>query len=203
MRHHYSITTAPASEPVTYDEAAENLRVDSESDMEYITALIPVAREMIEAVTGRAGFTTVFTLASPTWEAAAERCSPIGDENIEIALYRTPLVSIGSVKYYDSDNVLRTMSSGDYFAVTLTEPGRIVITGDLPDLYERPDAVRIEFTAGHATAGAVSAMQKHAIKMLVAHLYEERATVSPATLKTLPWSLDAIVQQIKVGGWCA
>ena len=203
MRHHYSITTAPTFEPISYDAAAENLRVDSESDMELISGLIPVAREMIDAVTGRASVTTVYTLAGATWAGLAGNDSLNRAGNISIPLYRTPLVSVDSVKYIDSNNTEQTMPEADYFAVDLLEPGRLVITGDLPDLYDRPDAIRIEFTAGRATAGEVSAMHKHAIKMLVHHLYEERATVTPANLKTLPWSLDAIVQQLKLGGWCA
>lgn len=203
MRPHYSIHVQPTSEPISYDEAAEHLRVDSQADMEYISALIPVAREMVDAVTGRASMMATYKMVAPSWAILAQlkQLPIIG--NLDVPIYRTPLASISSVKYYNDANVLTTMSSGDYFAVTITEPGRLVITGDLPGLFDRPDAIVVEFIAGHTTAGAVWAMHKHAIKMLVHHLYEERATVSPTDLKEIPWSLSAIINQIKVGGWCA
>lgn len=202
MRHHYSITVQPDTEPVTYEECAAHSRVDSESDRDYLTALIPVAREMVDGITGRASISATYKMVAPSFAVAAREGYSLA--NREIPLFRSPLVSVSSVKYYDADNVLQTITpETGYFIVTSTETGRVILKDDPPVTYERPDAVQIEFVAGHESPGEVTALHRHAIKMLAGHLYDERAVVAATELKEIPWQMSAIIQQLKLGGYCA
>jgi uncharacterized phiE125 gp8 family phage protein len=199
MRPHYSITTQPITEPITYDQAAEHLRVDSEADMAHIDGLISVAREYVESVTGRATMATSYKLVAPSWlDLIGRYCSDV------IPIYRTPLVTMESVKYYAPDaSTLTTMSAGDYRVITTTEPGILQIIADLPAVDDRPDAIQIEFTAGYSVASAVPATLRHAIKMMVAHLYENRVPVAFAGTYEIPYTLKTLLENNKIGGWCA
>jgi uncharacterized phiE125 gp8 family phage protein len=49
-----------------------------------------------------------------------------------------------------------------------------------------PGAVRIDYVAGYATAGAIPADLRAAVKLLVGHLYENREASAPGTLNVIP-----------------
>lgn len=204
-RPQYSLVTAPAQEPVTYAECSAHLRVDSEEDAAYIEALIPVAREHVEAATGRSCLQSTWRVIAPSWHSLIT-----GDDRdvtpwlrmpYVIPLYRSPLVSVTHVKYYAPDaTTLTTMSSNDYRVCTDCAPGFLQLTGDIPALDDRPDAIQIDFVAGHGRAIDSPPGVRHAIKLLVAHLYEERKPLAFATPSALPFSLQSLIQAAKVKG---
>jgi uncharacterized phiE125 gp8 family phage protein len=201
IRPQYGVAVAHAVEPVTYDEAAEHCRIDSDADETYLTALISVAREYVESVTGRATTQATYLAVAPCWSGF------LHPHNLSVlSLWRSPLVSVSHVKYYAPDAVaLSTVSSSLYSAVLTTKPGGIYFAGDLPDAdTTRPDAVQIQFVAGHATAAAVPAMLRHAIKLLVAHLYEQRAPIQTGgSISSIPHTLDHILKNQRMGGYFA
>lgn len=195
MRPQYSIITPPDFEPIGYDDASEHLRVDSTDDQKLIESLIGVAREWVDGITGRASALAQFRVVAESWTV-------LGNDQIKIG--RTPLVSVEAVKYFPSDGgAIVTIDPSEYRVITTTEPGIVQMTGALPAVDDRPDAIQIEFTAGHAEPGLISPLHRHAIKMLVAHLYEERTPVAATELKEIPWALQGIIQNLKVGGWVA
>jgi uncharacterized phiE125 gp8 family phage protein len=194
MRPQYSVTTPPVVEPVTYEEAAEHVRVDSTDDQGYLTGLISVGREYAEDVTGRVSEPTTFTLTGSTWACLSE--SKLG----VIPLFRTPLVSVSSVKYYAPDATEQTtLDAAEYNVLTAAEPGFLEITGDLPDVDDRIDAIQIEFVAG--VTGCAPAMLKHAIKLIVANMYEARMPVAFASANEIPMTLKALLDNMKIRGW--
>jgi len=199
MRPHYTLVTPPEAEPVTLELASEHLRVDSDDDVAYIEGLLAVAREYVDSVTGRVCGESAWKLIAPTW------CSLTGGYSVDtFSLYRTPLVSVESIKYYAPGSAtLTTISSGDYLVIIGSEPGMVKITSALPAVDDRPDAIQIEFTAGYTTAELAPAVLKHAVKMLVAHLYEQRLPVAFASCESIPFTLDNFISNQKVGGWCA
>ncbi len=94
-RPHYTLVTPPEAEPVTLELASEHLRVDSDDDVAYIEGLLAVAREYVDSVTGRVCGASAWKLIAPTW------CSLTGGYSVDtFSLYRTPLVSVESIKYY-------------------------------------------------------------------------------------------------------
>ena len=192
MRPQYSITSQPCGEPLTIAQASEHLRVDSVDDMSYIDGLISVAREYVDSVTGRVSGVTSFRLIAESWESIAQSawCIPV---------YRTPLISVASIKYYAPDaSALTTMNSANYRVITAAEPGLIQIIDDVPAVDDRPDAIEILFSAGTDNASPV---HRHAVKMLVAHLYENRLPIAFASCNQIPMTLQTLIENIKLGGW--
>jgi len=209
MRPQYSISIAPTSEPITLAQASDHLRVDSTEDQSYINDLIPVAREYFDAVTGRSSALATYVLTAGTWEDLfnpSRRQSnqrDYADQVTEyngyvIPIYRAPLVSVDSVKYYaPSSESLTTMSASEYRVVTGAEPGRIQLVNAPPAIDDRIDAIQITFKAG---VNAVPAMSKHAIKMLVANFYEQRTPISFASASEIPYTLKTMIEAQKIGG---
>lgn len=195
MRPHYSTTTAPDSEPLSYAQAADHLRVDSEDDMNYIEGLVAVAREYVESVTGRVARTTAMLVTADSWQALMR-----GNDGI-LRIGRSPLQSVASVKYYAPDaSALTTMSASDYRVITTAEPGMIQHVSEWPEIDDRPDAVQIAFTAGHSDTAPPPPTYLHAIKMLVAHLYEERKPVAFASCAEIPYTLAHLIESQRMEG---
>lgn len=200
MLPHYQTITPPEVDPVSYEEAADHVRVDSSADLEYLTGLISVAREYVESVTGRASLEAGFRLTAPGW------WSIISDEYLgtfSIPLMRSPLVSVESVKYYAPDSEeLTTMDAADYRVITGLEPGMIQIKAAPPAAAIRPDAIQINFTAGYSDSGTTPPTLRHAIKLLAAHLYENRVPVNIGNIvNEIPFTLRTLLENQKIGGW--
>lgn len=196
MRPQYSIVTRSEMEPVSYKEAADQLRVDSTDDMEYIDALIPVAREYVENVTGRVGNRSTWMLTADSWESLT-----LGRNDQTIRIGRAPLVSVSSIQYYAPDATsLTTLSTDDYRVITAADLGIIEPVDDWPDIDDRADAIQITFVAGHADGCQPNPGWKHAVKMLVAHLYEERKPVAATSLSDIPYALTHLIEQQRMEG---
>jgi uncharacterized phiE125 gp8 family phage protein len=200
IRPSYSLVTASTSSPVTYQEAAEHMRVDSDVDEDYIVGLLEAAREYVEGVTGRATLSASYQLTAPTWDSIKTN---YGNGTI-ITPERSPIVSVASVKYITKDaSTLTTIDPSNYTVMTSYEPGGIFFSSDytLPEVnLERPDAIQIIFTAGFTTIGEVSPMIRHAIKILAAHWYENRLPVAPVNLMPVPMTLHDIIHNQRKGG---
>jgi uncharacterized phiE125 gp8 family phage protein len=198
MRPQYSIATQPDSESITLEQVTAHVRVDSTDDQEYIIGLIGVARELVDSITGRVSMTSGWTLTAATWADLFEGSCDTAK------IYRTPLASVAFVKYYPADGgALATMSSGDYRAITGYEPGLIQFTGDLPALDDRPDAIQISFTAGYANSDLTPAVHKHAQKVLVADMYDQRSSIAFGQPYEIKPVLRNLLENQKVEGWSA
>lgn len=198
MTQNYQTTSQPASEPVTYAQAADHLLVDSDDDETYITALISVARRYLENATGRVGIQSTMRMTQGKW--ANHSCGyPV------VELRRSPLVSVTSVSYYPSGSeVLTTLDAGNYRVITNTTPPSVQVYQNLPALEDRPDAVQVVFVAGHASSATVDQMMIHAIKLMVGHLYENRYPVNiGGSIGELPFSLRCLIENLKISGMVA
>lgn len=200
MRPQYSISAQPNSEPIALNQASEHLRVDSTEDQTYIRDLISVAREYFDALTGRSSATTSYVLTAETWEDLFCQTGRINNTSAYvIPLYRTPLLTVESIKYYAPDaSSLTTINAGDYRVITGAEPGMIQFKDSPPSVDDRIDAIQIAFTAGSDCAPA---MCKHAIRMLVAHFYENRTPIAFASSSEIPFTLKSLIENQKIGGF--
>lgn len=200
MRPHYSLLTAPTTEPITLEEVSAHVRIDSTDDQDYLESLIAVSREYVDGVTGRVSMRSTWKVVADSWESlfGAWYSQQLA------ALFRTPLVSVQSVKYYAPDaGSITTMDTAEYRVITTVEPGMVQIIDDLPDVDDRPDAIQIEFTAGYASAELAPPVLNHAVKMFAAHLYEQRVPVAFASSTEVPFGLRAMLDNQRVGGWSA
>ena len=192
MRPQYSITVAPTSEPITLSQASDHLRVDSTDDQSYISDLISVAREYFDAVTGRSSAPATYVLTAENWEDVFHGLS------YAIPIYRSPLVSVTSVKYHAATSgTLTTLDPSEYRVITSAEPGRVQLVNSPPAISDRIDAIQITFVAGN---DCPPAMSRHGIKMLVANFYEQRVPIAFASATEIPYTLRAIIENQKIGG---
>lgn len=194
MRPQYSIVTESNTEPITLDQATDHLRIDSNDDLEYVAALIPVAREYIEGVTGQVFGQSTWLMSFESWGCASPEIYG------RIPIYRSPLVSVESIKYYAPDAAtLSTLATTEYRVITTGKPGSVQVYGSFPSVDDRPDAIQISFTAG--TGCPASPTLTHAVKMLVTHLYENRMPVAFASCQEIPYTLRTLIENNKIGGW--
>lgn len=160
-----SLVTAPAIEPVTAEEVKNQARIDIPDDDFWLLQSISAARELAEGFTKRSFITT-------SWRLTLDQM-PKG-------LFYLPnpkLLTVTSLKYYDTDGTQQTISSSNYRVDTYTEPGRIefLSTYSVPSIQDRINAIEVIFTAGYgATAASVPNTIKRAICITVAAWNEDR-----------------------------
>jgi uncharacterized phiE125 gp8 family phage protein len=157
----------PQTEPVTVAEIQTHAIITGEDT--YLGTLITTARRQVERYLKRALITQTWKVLYDCWR-------------YELQIPFPPLVSVQSVKYYNTEGTLITPTFSTLFwTVTSEDPGRLIKKFDvtLPELQEgRPDAIEISFTAGYGAAADVPTEIKHAIKLWVTDLYEHRGTVA-------------------------
>lgn len=190
------IITVPAAEPVTLTEARAHLRIDDTTEDTLITTLITLAREYVEARSGRA-------IITQTWEQYLDEFPAVD----YVELKYPKLQSITSVKYYDVDNVEQTWTSTNYDVDIISEPGyfKIVSTGTSgwPTTYDRPNAVTIRYVCGYGAASTnVPEIVRAAIKLLISHFFENREAINVGAAIIgqipIPDSIDHIINMFSV-----
>lgn len=161
-------------------EVAAWTGVTNSDDDQLIKSLIKGAREYVEIRCKRA-------LMPQTWMLRFDCFS-----SHEIRIPRPPLTSITSVKYYDTADVLTTLSASLYQVDTDSEPGRLVpvLGQSWPSTYARLNAVEIEYIAGYADANSVPDTLKEVILMKVDHKYEHRGAITELRLAEPPITVD-------------
>ena len=177
-----SLVTAPASEPVTFADAAPHVRLDSGDDDEtYFTALLTAARQAAENRTGRA-------LMQQTWDVTFDAFPA----SRLLALPYPPLQSVTYVKYVDSNGTEQTLASGNYTVRTGDEPGTVQLDYDQTWPTTRPEegAVRVRFVAGYADAATVPQLIRQQIMVTAATMYEHRdSTVAGTIAQKVPGAI--------------
>ena len=120
------VDTAAASPVYTTAQMKTFLKVDVSDDDTLIDNLIEAATESCQIYTNQYFINTVVTQYSDNWKEF-------------YSLYKSPVVSITHVKYYDSDDAQQTLASSNYVLDNISKPARIgvSVTGDLPNLSTR------------------------------------------------------------------
>lgn len=179
-------TTPPAAEPISLSEAKLHCRVDGDAEDALITALIVAARGMAENQTGRALVTQQWKQTFDAFPVAA------------IALDKSPLASVQSVKYYDAAGVLQTLAGSAYTVHTSGLAGLVAPAAGTawPGTQDRPEAVEIAFTAGYGNAAAVPQEIKQWMLLQIGHWYARRESAGE-TMDALPF-VDALLDPYRV-----
>lgn len=185
------LLTPAAVSPVSVNEIKVQARVDSDDEDDYIQALIDAALGLVDGqgMLGRAMVTQTWgqwVSQGPGW----------------VPLRMGPVQALTAVDYYDADGVLQTATLTDY---------EIFRDGDLylakprsgaawPSAQTRPDAIRISYTAGFGDAASdVPAGLRAALKLIVAHWYENREASVAKEMATLPMGADQLINAHRVG----
>jgi uncharacterized phiE125 gp8 family phage protein len=144
----YKLKTAPVFAPVTLAEFKRNLHIGAQDESDttqdtYLQEILDAAIECVQEDTGRQLARATYTLYLDDF--------PDGDL---MDITRGPVAAISSVKYYNTANALTTMTASDYQLdnIELTARLRFVNTYGV---YDRLNAVEIEFTCGYENASAI------------------------------------------------
>lgn len=151
--------------------------------------LISGARKVAEDRTGRA-------LITQTWEQVLDE---FPTDSIEIGML--PIQSITSVKSYDTDGVLQTMSASDYVLDADTLPGWVNLAygKSWPSTRDIAQAVVVRFVAGYGPTGAsVPAEIRMWISAHVAAAYRNPTGLLEGDPQPLPF-IDHLLDAYKIG----
>jgi len=196
------VVTAPVREPITTDEVAaiQRLGTLSDDDTVALNIYIGAARRYGEGRTGRCINQNTFELALESFPAG------------EIVLPRaTPLITVVSITYRDSDGAYHTVDAADYVLDTTAEPGKIAPSygESWPSFTAYPLApIKVTYTAGAAetspaTDVVVDARIKLALLLLVGHMWENREAVvvgSDASISqiSIEYGIESLISSLQV-----
>lgn len=176
------IVTPADSYPLSVAEARAHCHVAHDEHDAYLEALIGAAFQWLQPPAGWLGRSILSQTLRQDLRAWPYR---------EFRLTCGPVSAISSVKYFDQDNVLQTVSPSSYFL-----DGETLIFAAAfaaPSLYCRPGAVQIEYVAGYAGADAVPKPIRQAMLLLIGHWYENREAVTVGDVsKHLEVAVDAL-----------
>lgn len=194
----FALAAAPASEPVTRDEAKAHARIEHDFEDALVDAFITAARLRVEADTLRA-------LVTQTWTATLDRWNDhvAGDEwegwpfvqsptPRRVRLARPPIASITSLVVDGT-----TIASANY---ALRHGNELWIKSDVADSEAELGAgIVITYVAGQAAAD-VPADLKLAVKLMFAHFYAVRETTSPQGIyhQVAPHGYEALIAPHRV-----
>lgn len=140
-----------------------------------------------------------------TWNLVlSDWCLVNSSEYLELPV--APLVKVNSIQYYDSNNALQTLATSEYRIDAFSEPGRVQLFGTLPDVYDRSDAIIIEYVAGYGADGASAAAQqaavpedwKEVVKLLLADFYEYRGENSNISIAKVSKTVDILLSEARI-----
>lgn len=168
---------------VTLADMKEFLRVDHNDEDDTITALLNAAAAWCEDYCNRkfrTGGTATFYL---------ERWRPA-------SLAFGPVTSIVQVKYDDTSGIEKTLDTSKYYYETVHNGSIMIYFHDVPDLQEyNAHPVRITAGVGQNETHEV----KHAVRMLVAHWYENRRAVVMGTNPVqVPIAVEALLSSQRI-----
>ncbi len=175
-----TLLSPPAAEPVTLDALKTHLRVTHADEDALIAAALAAAVRALEA-RGR------LALMAQSWRLTLD-APP--DETLLLPV--APVISLDAVTVSNADGMQQSVEPKLYEFAS-GAPGRLRRAGPWPRPASELDGVRIDFTAGHADAGAVPAPLKQAVKILAAHFYETRIAAAERRFYAVPASVDALI----------
>ncbi|QNN24339.1 hypothetical protein HED60_19365 [Planctomycetales bacterium ZRK34] len=184
-----TIQTEPTIEPVSLADMTPFARGYLDEHRSMMQGLIVSARKYVENYTRRSLINTVYDY---TLESLSD----------EITLPRSPVVSVTSITYVDTNGNTQTLSSSLYTVDTAAKPGKIykAYNATYPSIRSQHDAVTVRFTAGYGTTtSAIPEPLKLCIKMLAAQWYDQPEPVLTGTIATaLPFGLENILTQYRM-----
>lgn len=175
---------------VTLAEAKRHCRVYHDDDDDYIQALVATATAWIDGKDGWLGR----AIGTQTWDYVLDGFpGGAGPKGGGIRIPLPPLQSVVSVEYVDPSTGLEAALEGgvDYETDAYSEPGWVMpSTAGWPSTMNTINSVRIRFVAGYA---AVPAPIKHAVLLIVGHLYENREATTIDKPSELPMGVEALL----------
>jgi uncharacterized phiE125 gp8 family phage protein len=176
------LLTPPAIEPLSLEEARGFLRVDYTDDDALIASLVAAARMQVETHTRRA-------LITQSWRLVADRWPADG----RIAVVPAPLQSLLAVRVYDCANNGQALDVQAFVpdlgaSALLVEPWTMPAPG-------RPQAgIELDVVVGYGGAATdVPEPLRQAMRLLVAHWYDNRGLTAAGEAGALPQAVATLI----------
>ena len=161
-----TVTTPPAAEPVSVAELKARLRVTHDAEDDLIAALIPAARQRVEAELGLALAPTGF---SEVFDPCVAR----------VALSRAPRTAVSAVSVDDGAGGWTVLAPSAWRLSADDRPTRVQASA-----FAAGRSVRVDYTAGFA---ACPAPLKEAVLALGVEAYERRGDPAPTLEAATAW----------------
>lgn len=147
--------------PIT--QLKDELRVDEDSEIAVLTSMLKAATSKFEKHTNRA-------LLSSTYTAYLDDL-----ESLTVEIFKFPITSIDSVKYYNTSGTLTTLTANTDYFVDITDcPARVKFLTAPSIQANILNGIQINFTAGHSDINAIDSDIISTIRIVTGQLYEQR-----------------------------
>ena len=184
------LLTPPALEPVSLADMKIFLRVAHDDDDDVIAALIAAARVHVEAQTRRALIAQTWRLVRDVWPARGR-----------LPLLPAPLIEITAIRVFDADGAPQLLDVDDFAIDTVSAPAVLAFGRGMPPVPGKLAAgVEIDLSAGYGDEPEdVPAPLSQAIRMLVAHWYENRGVIAASgEVASMPASVSSLIAPFRV-----
>ncbi|KKM94528.1 hypothetical protein LCGC14_1197390 [marine sediment metagenome] len=175
---------------ITTAQAKEHLRITHSDDDTYIAAI---------------------TLAASEWCEEYQNRVYVQREVIDyydrfptiIRPRKSPLISVDDIYYYNTSGVLTLLAATVYDVGTYKEPGRIALAYNQswPSIRNMINAVVVTYQAGWVARANIPEEIKHAVKLMVGHLYENREAASQVTINSIPLGVKSLLGMKRTINW--
>lgn len=182
------LITPPVAEPLTLAEAKAWLRVEHDDDDAVIGVLITSARSLVEQETRRALITQSWRVVRDAWPAGGR---------IEVS--PAPVRQVVAARVYDSAGVAQAVDATLFTLATGGAPGVLgFLPGSLPWPGRAVAGIEVDIETGYGADGsAVPEPLRQAIRLLVAHGYENRGGM-PGDNARMPATAAALIAAYRV-----
>tara|TARA_R110000824_G_scaffold11593_3_gene50806 strand:+ start:2897 stop:3490 length:594 start_codon:yes stop_codon:yes gene_type:complete len=188
-RDHISIE--PVSHPITIEDARLHLDLDDNYYDSQLDQLIAVARRRVEQDTRRSLITQTRVLSMDYFPT-----------NGIIELPTSPIQSVTSITYVDTNDATQTFSSAKYSVDANNTPSRVIVNSgeDFPTVRGHYDDIQVTYIAGYgSTVASVDPVAKFAILMLISHLFNSPSVTSHGSVNIVPVGYESLINSLKWG----
>lgn len=176
------LLTVPAAEPLSLAEAKAFLRIEHADDDDVIGALISASRIHIEAQTRRALITQDWRITLDAWPADGR-----------LPVRPAPLRELTAARVYDAGGVAHAVDLQS-FVVDTSASALAFAPWALPSPGRLATGIELDVVAGHGDAAAdVPEPLRQAVRLLIAHWYENRGLAALGAVTILPTSVAALI----------
>jgi len=184
------LLTPPALEPVSLADAKLFLRVAHDDDDDVIAALIAAARVHVEAQTRRALIEQTWRLVRDVWPASGR-----------LPILPAPLIAVTAIRVFDADGAPHLLALDEFDIDTGSAPAVLAFERGAPRVPGKlASGIEIDITAGYGDdPDDVPEPLRQAIRMLVAHWYENRGVIAASgEVATMPASVSSLIAPFRV-----
>jgi uncharacterized phiE125 gp8 family phage protein len=183
------LLSGPATEPIALAEAKAFLRVAHDDDDDLIATLVAAARAHVENATRRA-------LIAQTWRLVADAWPVDG----RMLVTPVPLQEVTAARVHDGAGSTIAIDPEAFVIAAASAPAILSFAPwALPAPGRDIAGIEVDFIAGYgAEAMDVPEPLRQAVRLLVAHAYENRGDGGDSASSALPANVTALLAPYRV-----